>query len=221
MLGHMMWFWIDVRGKGGVYQSCTFEGEPLLEPLLHLIEHDGQNDDQASDDLFPKFLNSEEHEAIGEDAHDECADDRSPDRATSAGQRSTAEHDSGDRVQLIAFSSGGVRSNQLGGGDQAGHRGAHAAEHVNRHFDSIHVDAGKLGRALVASDSIDLAPKRCLTRDEGARCREKHHDPDHDGNAQKAAGAKEEEAGIPERGITDEVGECGAIFINWAVPRAT
>ena len=77
VLGHMMWFWIDVRGKGGVYQSCTLEGEALLEPLLHLIEHDGQNDDQAGDDLFPKFLDSEEHEAIGEDAHDECADDRS------------------------------------------------------------------------------------------------------------------------------------------------
>src|ERR1700746_970103 len=146
-------------------RSRTVEGKTLLKALLKLIENNGEDDHEAGDYFFPEFLNTQQNESICQHAYHQGANNGSPDVAASSRERGAAEHDRCNRVQFVTFADCRMRRDQLRSGNQAGNRCAHTADHINCHFDAIHIDAGKFGGALVTTDCINLASKRRLARD--------------------------------------------------------
>ena len=63
------------RGRGGERRAAA------LDALLALVEDHGEHDHRALDDDLPERRDAEDHEAVGEEADDERADQRARGRS--------------------------------------------------------------------------------------------------------------------------------------------
>ena len=105
-----------LRGRHG--------GAAALDALLALVEDHGEDDHRALDHDLPERRDAEDHQAVGQEADDERADERAADVAAPARERGAADDDRGDRVELERLAGLRGGGHELGGDDQADHRGA-------------------------------------------------------------------------------------------------
>src|SRR4051812_32644598 len=66
------------------------------------VEHHGERDDDADDDHLDEGGDAHQRQAVAQDADDEDAEGGAGDGADAAGEAGAADHDGGDRVELVA-----------------------------------------------------------------------------------------------------------------------
>ena len=78
-----------------------------------------------------------------------------------------ADHDGGDRGQLVAGAVIGAAEVELAGMDDAGERRGEAGDRIDRDLDGRDRDAGEPRRALIAADGEDVAAEARGVEHEG------------------------------------------------------
>src|SRR3954447_4742202 len=86
---------------GGPWPVVRLAPESGGRPLAHHVCVDGDEDDDAEDDVLPFLRDRHELEPVVEDGDDEGADDGSDDRSLASGEGGSADDDGGDGLELV------------------------------------------------------------------------------------------------------------------------
>src|SRR5207237_8138932 len=101
----------------------------LVAALNAVMERHHSKNDRADEDVVGKPGHADEHDAVAHDAENENAEDGPDDRASPAGQRSTADHHHGDDFELVAGPTVRVGGRSADRADDAGERGGNRGDH--------------------------------------------------------------------------------------------
>ena len=124
-----------------------------------LIDRDGEDHEDAGDEILVDNLDADQGEPIAEDAHDHGADEGSDDASPPAEKARAAEHHSGDAVQVLCRLAR-VRITELRAADEQerGEPCRQTGERVDAEEDAIRVDTRQPRCLGVVADRIDVPP---------------------------------------------------------------
>src|SRR5450759_652282 len=128
------------------------------------VEADGEDQDDARNDILAWRVDAVEAEAVRNRLHDEGADDRTRDRSGAARERRAADHGGRDYVQLVALAD--VEGRPIESGRRDGRRdGAQNPHHdVRLHDRPARIDTGQPGRIGVAAIGVDIPAETAALR---------------------------------------------------------
>ena len=101
-----------------------------------------------------------EIEAVVEDADEERAGERAPDRSAAAEQTRAADDDGGDRVELVELAGARIAGVQARRDEHAGQAGGHAAHRIDRDQHAIDANARQPRRVAIAARRVDVPAER-------------------------------------------------------------
>src|SRR5580704_16468141 len=90
--------------------SCFVSCKDFPLAFAASIQQHGEQNHRTLDDLLVERRHAHEVETIVEHTDQQRADQRAEDPTAAAGEAGAAEHNRGDRVELIASTGGGLRS---------------------------------------------------------------------------------------------------------------
>src|SRR5690242_20466761 len=93
----------------------SFIAHALGQPLLALVDHHRDDDDDADRDELPERLDIDEHQAELDHRDDQRADHRADDGAGAAEQAGAADHHGGDRIEQQRLARLGGAGGEAGG----------------------------------------------------------------------------------------------------------
>src|SRR3954471_1663522 len=115
---------------------------PVLGAASKLVEIDGADEHGAHGNLLPERLHADDHEAVLQDRGDEDAEDRAEHRSDAAEQARAADHDGGDRLQVVGVVAADGRRREARDRQEAGEAGQRAGERVDLDEVAVDRDAG-------------------------------------------------------------------------------
>ena len=167
------------RVNGQSVAHASWHGHPLTAaPAVEGVEADGQDQDDAGDDVLARRVDAHEAQPVGERLHHERAQHGARDRADAARERRPADDRRRDDVQLVALADVERGAVEPRGGDGRGQGAQHAHQDVGLQDRPARVDAGQLGRVGIAAVGVHVSPEPSPGRYPGHH--QGHADEQHD-----------------------------------------
>ena len=126
------------------------------------VKHNSDQKHCTFDDILPGIADSHDGHSHVDDAEQECADDHAADGADAAVRRCAADEAGTDCVHLKGSTGVSVYGTDTRCAEHARESGEKSHVRVGDEVDLVGVDAGELGRFLVAADRVEVAAERCL-----------------------------------------------------------
>src|SRR3954454_24012388 len=157
-----------LRWRPAVRRSCLDLPDPL-------IEGDGDQYQHADGEALPDDLDAAELQAVAEDADDEGADQGADHAAPAAEEAGAAEHDGGDRVEVVLGADVRARRGEPADEDPPADRVEQTGDGVDGEQHPVGPDAREPGGFDVVAGGVDvLAPRRRAQRVEEVREQHQH-----------------------------------------------
>ena len=162
----------------------------------NVVEGNGDDDDQAADDLLLRNAEAAHDQAVVDHAHEHGADKGADDASGAAGHCRAAEHDGCDDAHFIVFTVGVLRGLRSAGVEQTRDGGAEAGEHIGADENAVDLDAGVFCGGSVAADGQHLSAEGTQAQQNDADDHKDDRPDEQNGDAEHVAVAEDVVEGL-------------------------